>query len=128
MQTFRFVRVSDWTTFAVRPDTTCDESLLDVINDCIGHACPAEADDLAVTTVLFPQINPRPLQDARLYTCRQLRSLFAPCIGKESVGFRVGGFFKKGGVVRPGSLSRRRSDTLNVVRLEVTFSQQACPE
>ncbi len=51
--------------------------LFAVLNTCAGHGYPAEEDELANTTVLFLQVNPRHRQEACLFTCKQPRSLFA---------------------------------------------------
>jgi hypothetical protein len=51
--------------------------LFDVLNACLGHGYPAEEDELVNTTVLFLQDDLSRRQEARLYTCRQLCSLFA---------------------------------------------------
>jgi len=51
--------------------------LFDVLNACVGHGYPAEREELANTKVPFLQDNARRRPDACLFTCTQLRSLFA---------------------------------------------------
>ena len=51
--------------------------LFDVLNACVGQGYPPEADALANTPVVFRHDNPRRCQDPCLFTCTQLRSLFA---------------------------------------------------
>jgi len=60
-------------------------ALSDVLNACVGHGYTAEKHELANTTVLLLQANPRRRQKVCLSTCRQLRSLFAQRLSVLSV-------------------------------------------